>query len=220
MLFRFSILVVFFAGVALYIATHAIPLPEEISSRWVKISPEGNPISPWDGPWGCVYDQQTGLLWEVKTDNESVHDAQWSYSWFNGATGKPDAGSCLFESAGCDTLDLIKRTNQRELCGVKDWTLPSASKLSALLSSQELPGRALIDNRFFPHIPKGDYWSADGNLPLENHYKHLGKGAHAINFENGEKTALPYRNAAFVILVTTEYRFKDFNQQKNIKRRD
>ncbi|EEX31337.1 hypothetical protein VIC_004285 [Vibrio coralliilyticus ATCC BAA-450] len=49
---------------------------------------------------------------------------------------------------------------------------------------------------------KGDYWTADHSIPLSGFYSRLGEGANAVDFRDGQVKTLPYRNAAFLILVT------------------
>ena len=47
--------------------------------------------------WACTQDNVTGLMWEVKTDDEGLRDRDWKYSWYNtdtstngGHAGSPD----------------------------------------------------------------------------------------------------------------------------------
>ncbi|KID57572.1 hypothetical protein JF50_10335 [Pseudoalteromonas luteoviolacea] len=169
--------------------------------RFTKITQDGKTLSPWQGPWACVHDTQNQLLWEVKTDNETIHDGYWTYSWFNGAQGKENFGDCYFEPNRCDTQDLIRRTNEQALCGLTQWRLPSAQELSSLIQDPASPAYPYIANDFFVHIKKGDYWSADHSQPLSKQYRQGGDGATAINFHFGKSYTLPYRNAAFVMLV-------------------
>lgn len=168
---------------------------------FVKISAQGEPLDIWSGPWSCVYDQRSGLLWEVKTDAEDIHHSSWTFSWFNENLGVENFGDCYFETARCDTEDLLRRVNQTKLCGMDGWRLPTASELSSLVTHTALPGDATIDADFFPHIQRGDYWTIDHGKKLLSIYQHLGTGARAVNFIDGSVTALPYRNAAFVMLV-------------------
>jgi hypothetical protein len=171
----------------------------------VKLNAQGQPLAPWQGPWACIHDTTTGLLWENKTDNESIHDGYWSYSWFNEDTGHPNGGDCYFETERCDTQDLITRTNQESLCGVTGWRLPSKTELSRLLKPQDRPEAPQLRTDFFQQIKAGDYWSAQGSVPLKGHYQHLVQGASAIDFYQGRFHNLPYRNAAFAILVTDKW---------------
>ncbi|WP_054015263.1 DUF1566 domain-containing protein [Pseudoalteromonas sp. R3] len=177
--------------------------------RFVKLDENGSPLSPWQGPWSCVLDTTQQLVWEVKTDSENIHDGYWTYSWYlsddlrisDQARGEANLGDCYFEANRCDTQDLINRTRQAALCGLTQWRLPSAQELSSLVQPPARPGHAHIAQDFFPHMKHGDYWSGDHSQPLSGHYRRFKQGALAVNFHTGKQYSLPYRNAAFVLLV-------------------
>ena len=162
-------------------------------------------MSPWSGPWTCVYDTKTQLLWETKTDNESIHDGYWTYSWNDGARGVKNKGDCYFEKERCDTLDLIDRVKIEKTCGLDNWRLPSSKELLSLVSRETKPGEPLIAKDFFPQTKRGDYWTKDSQQRLTGTFKYLKEGALAVDFVNGNLTKLPYRNASFVRLVNTGY---------------
>lgn len=185
--------------------------PEQ--SRYLKIDINGNRVADWSGPWACVLDRKTHLLWEVKTDSEDIHDGYWSYSWFDGRVGEPNSGDCYFEKDRCDTRDLVDRVNRQRPCGVGGWRLPSTAELQTLLQQQVRPGQAKIAKAYFPHTQKGDYWTGDGKRELKGHYQHLGRGAAAVSFLDGRVLTLPYRNAAFVRLVTSISKDSPFSEK-------
>ena len=186
------------------------PVPDSPSpSRWVKITREGQPVDNWSGPWQCVYDQTTGLLWEVKTDNETIHEGYWSYSWFNGNVGTPNAGDCFFEAERCDTMDLLRRVQQANTCGASNWRLPTAKELMSLVKREVKPGEPTIAKDFFPQTRHGDYWTGEHGQPLTGVFRHLGEGALAVNFSSGTVITLPYRNAAFLRLVATDFQLPE-----------
>ncbi len=181
-----------------------IPLPEH--SRFQKWDKNGKPMHNWHGPWACVFDQQTGLLWENKTDDESIHDSYWSYSWYDekNKKGKANFGDCYFEPNRCDTSDLIRRVNKQKTCGRDNWRLPTSEELRSIVFLQPKTGEATIANDFFSHTKRGDYWTADSDLPLTGVFAHLGHGARAVGFVEGKVRVIPYRNAAFVRLVSSD----------------
>ena len=175
--------------------------PKVNASRFQKLNKEGQPISVWQGPWACVVDKKTGLVWENKTDDESIHDGYWSYSWFNDGQGVENSGDCYFEKDRCDTADLIRRMNKEKTCGLTQWRLPTAEELLTLVNHHPKTGEAKIANDFFLHTKRGDYWTSNAEVPLSGVFQHLGKGAQAVDFIEGKIRNLPYRNAAFVRLV-------------------
>ncbi len=117
--------------------------------------------------WSCVRDNDTGLYWEVKTNDGGLRDSNWKYTWYDtnpttnggesgiGDTGEgittdfednayndfaPYAGSddCL-DSASCDTEKYIADVNATQLCGFDDWRLPSADgEQDGVAGAQEL----------------------------------------------------------------------------------
>lgn len=204
MLLRLLILLSLFFTLIIYAWLNPRLLPENSASRLVKLDAEGEAMNAWAGPWSCVLDQKTGLVWEVKTDSETIHDGYWTYSWYNEDIGVENSGDCFFETNRCDTSDLIRRALQEKICAKNGWRLPTAAELSTLVFLHAKPGEPVIDQDFFPHMQRSNYWAADAQVPLESIYSHLGFGAKAVNFIKGDVVALPYRNAAFVILVTDD----------------
>lgn len=201
---------------------HQPAKPEPAPYHLTKIAADGKPLPPWAGPWSCVCDRNTGLLWEVKTDDEGIHDGLWTYSWYRAGAagfhtaarknlaeplpeaGVPDSGDCYFEKTRCDTEDLVRRTNRQTLCGENNWRLPTSAELTTLVYPLAKPGQAKIDTDYFPHTKRGDYWTADEGNTLQNVYRHLRTGAEAISFIDGGKFTIPHRNAAFVRLVSAD----------------
>lgn len=199
---RILIAIVLLVIAGLYGSLFAARAPIEQAHHFVKINHQGKQLSPWQGPWQCVLDKRTGLLWEVKTDSETIHDGYWSYSWFNDDKGVKNFGDCYFKKDRCDTNDLITEVNKRGLCGFTNWRLPNLEELQTLVYAHHKPGHQTIDLNYFPHTKAGDYWTSHIQPQLTGSFRHLGEGAYAVNFFSGEAQALPFRNAAFVRLVT------------------
>jgi hypothetical protein len=180
--------------------------PQPIDSRWQKLDKDGLPMAVWAGPWACVLDNNTGLIWENKLDDESIHDGYWTYSWYSDSNKVPEGvenmGDCYFESSRCDTQDLIRRANQQKTCGIDSWRLPTVAELNTLVKLDGRPGSATIATDFFPKTHRGDYWTKQSGVQLSVPFKHLSPGSYAINFGTGQVYGLPHRNAAFVRLVS------------------
>ena len=202
MIFRMLILTFILACLGVYSWLNPVAQRQIEDFHLVKVNNQGQAIEPWQGPWACVADKNTGLLWEVKRDDESIHDGYWTYSWFDGQKGIPNRGDCYFEDERCDVDDLIRRANAIKTCGVDDWRLPTTQELSSIVSFAIRPGEPTINKDYFPHSKKGDYWSMDADRPLTGIFAHLKTGARAVNFSDGKAVVLPYRNAAFVRLVS------------------
>ncbi|ODA33962.1 DUF1566 domain-containing protein [Veronia pacifica] len=91
------------------------------------------------------------------------------------------------------------------LCGQSDWALPDHHQLSSIIDLDTSIGKPRVDPGFFPKTKAGDYWTSDSAAPLSGVYRRHGYGAKAINFGSGDTTHLPYRNAAFVRLVSASF---------------
>ena len=202
MIVRLLLLSALLVALFIYVDARPVTEPQPVPSQLIKIDHQGDIVPIWSGPWACVADTRTGLLWEVKTDSETIHDGYWTYSWFKEGIGAANKGDCYFEAERCDVTDLLRRVNESRLCGKTNWRLPSAVELQTLLYHQGRPGDPLINKGFFPHTKRGDYWSADYQVGLDGIFSHLGQGAKAVNFHDGQTRALPYRNAAFLRLVS------------------
>ncbi len=92
---------------------------------------------------------------------------------------------------------------QEKTCGLSQWRLPT-ERTRHINQPYTTSGLAGYRHGLFPYTKRSDYWTADNRQPLEGGYRFLGQGAITINFIKGKKTATPYRNAAYVRLVTDE----------------
>ncbi|MBI2380170.1 MAG: DUF1566 domain-containing protein [Gammaproteobacteria bacterium] len=175
------------------------PPPESASARFQKLAADGRVLELAQGPWSCVHDQVSGLVWETKHLNEDGHYHQATYSWFEAQSGSgmPDGGDCAADRDyyACDTQDAVDAARNERLCGLGDWRLPKADELASLLNRQAPPGEPLAHNALFPHLLKAPYWTADrrpGPHGLEAAVFHFGDGGTAW---------LPPSRAARLLLV-------------------
>lgn len=173
------------------------PPPRE-PERWQKRDARGKNVARLDGPWACVYDRETELLWEVKTENETAHHALASYSWFQRGLGVANAGSCADDTRfyDCDTADLIAASNAEALCGHSDWRLPSAAELNTLRSASTYPGETRIDSSLFPYLQRSRYWTADNKTASDGQLVVL-----SLHLGDDRAAWLPAKLAARAMLV-------------------
>lgn len=130
---------------------------------------------------GTVTDNNTGLMWELKTaeDNNvnysNPNDADNNYSWENAQSAVDDL-------------------NAMNYAGRSDWRLPTAEELGTLLDlSKDQPG-PVIDTNFFTHCKPGNYWTADSYAADFNM-------AWALNFSTAGDDFLNKSNSFYVRAV-------------------
>lgn len=147
--------------------------------------------------WACTRDNSTGLMWEVKTDDDGLRDKDSTYSWYEpdeakngGNAGKKRsyeyANWC--KGSECDINDYTQTVNASRLCGAKDWRMPSKNELVGLiycsdeqydLESGECVNSKIstptIDKTYFPNTEPTNtdldsvYWSFSTN-PMNPEY--------------------------------------------------
>jgi len=63
---------------------------------YTKLDNLGNPLPDDAASWATIRDNVTGLVWENKTNDESIHDGRKTLTWCdrNEATNGGDQGTC------------------------------------------------------------------------------------------------------------------------------
>ena len=117
-----------------------------------------------ESSWLMTRDNVNGLVWEMKTDDNSIHGTYKTFFWCdrNPATNGGNQGSCSTETgdASTDTDAFIKTINDVHFGGFSDWRLPTIKELLSLVNSSiPFPGPA-IDAAWFPHTVSSFYWSS------------------------------------------------------------
>ena len=109
---------------------------------YTKLDQNSNPLPASETTWYQVKDNVTGLIWEVKTDDGSLHDKDKCYIW-------DDAQSIFIATLNADSY-----------CGHINWRLPTVWELSRLTDSNRI--NPAIDIVYFPrtNIELSVYWSS------------------------------------------------------------
>jgi len=108
--------------------------------------------------WIMTRDNVTGLIWEIKTDDGTIHDKDNTYTWCdsNSSTNGGDAGTC---GNSANTEDFINTLNNENFGGYNDWRLPTIKELSTLINSG-VTSWPSIDTLYFPNTMSSRYWSS------------------------------------------------------------
>ncbi len=78
---------------------------------------------------GTVTDTQTGLMWEKKSDDDSIHDKDNQYSW-----SLSDSSWGYWD--GTVFTDFLAALNAEAFAGCSDWGLPTLDELQTLIDRE------------------------------------------------------------------------------------
>lgn len=181
----------------------------ELGFSFIKLDKSGKKQAGDAKQWDCVLDQVSGLVWEVKKNDESLHRATDQFTWYN-SDSKSNGGHignwndrgnhCGGYQAGkpktyCHTEQYVSRVNQVELCGYSDWRLPTRAELANLVHFGRI--KPTVETNYFPHTQTSFYWTAT-SVSGRN------KEAWAVSFEYGFSAPMPRDNARYVRLVRSD----------------
>jgi hypothetical protein len=110
--------------------------------RFTKLDADGQILSEDAKQWAAIIDNETGFMWEVKTNDGGLQDGRNTYT---------------------DTSEYIETINEMQLAGYNDWCLPTITELETLIKDQ-----GIINKRYFPNIHSGWYCSATANDEIED----------------------------------------------------
>ena len=154
----------------LLIATNTLALDCAATELEVGAS---QPVS--EAPSRCATFADSGLTWELKTDDGGIHDKDNIYRW--GGIGAEKTGKIFFD----DWNDLLNATNGEKLCGFDDWRVPTIDELKTLVTTTgaSTTGKSpMIDTSVFPLTLAMPYWSVST-------YQHYPEHAQTVDFATG-----------------------------------
>lgn len=138
---------------------------------------------------GTVIDNLTGLQWEQKTDDSTVHDADNAYTW---STVLARTGT---EADGSTFTDFLATLNSRPcFAGQCDWRLPSFAELQTIVDAAAPGCRSTgpcIDTAVFGPTALLYYFSSTTYVPLPF-------DVWAVNFGTGDR-AEPLKTGALPV---------------------
>lgn len=151
-------------------ASHDTKQDASKQTNYVHLDFKGKKINHNPGLARCVMDKQTGLVWELKTNDDSVHNQEKDYRW--GGVGAEKTGTGFFD----DWNPLLEQTKKEKLCGFKDWRVPTIDELKSLVINNQQG--LTIDTHYFFDTKDSPYWSSSAyaNYPEHAQTVHFGNG--------------------------------------------
>jgi hypothetical protein len=144
---------------------------------YTKLSQTGDEMEDTatiEGGWLMTRDNVTGLIWEIKTDDGSIHDKD---NWY----------------IRTEMIDYISTLNDSNFGGYSDWRVPTIKELATIVySNSDVPA---IDLRFFPNIQSYPYWSSTyrAYFPEDNPW--------FVNFQTGHVFYEHYSSSHYILAV-------------------
>ena len=146
------------------------------SPSYTKLDASGNELPETAVSWVMVKDNVTGLIWEVKTDDGTVHDKDNVYPW-----------KATIENA--NNVDVfISEMNQENFGGNSDWRLPTVTELTNIADYEH--SRISVDIKYFPKTKPLAYWTStpyvysNGSSDVWNVDFSKGNGFHNIELSS------------------------------------
>jgi len=107
---------------------------------YTKLDANGNVLSDSATSWAMVKDNVTGLIWENKTTDGSIHDTSKQYTL--------DDAQNVF----------IAQLNISNFGGYNDWRIPTREELRSIADYSKY--NPAINTQFFPTTQSSHYWSS------------------------------------------------------------
>lgn len=142
-------------GVYIITSPVAVSAYTKISNLGAEL-PNTADLGNGQNDWACTKDNKTGLIWEIQTTDDGLHD--WKHEYTNYFEGSDYYG----KTGNSDVF--VKEVNKKTLCGASDWRLPTIDELSTLIycsnSACTYIGKPAINSDYFPNTNTGTYWSS------------------------------------------------------------
>jgi len=138
---------------------------------YTKMDKNGRSLPDSANSWTMVKDNVTGLIWEVKTNDGSIHDKNNKYDWEN------------------SSRKFINKLNSSLFGGYSDWRIPDIKELASITNKGTY--NPAIDVQFFPNTMSDFCWSSTTDAYLTGN-------AWGMNFSYGYDGS-HYKSSAYYV---------------------
>jgi Leucine-rich repeat (LRR) protein len=126
--------------------------------QFVKFDSDGNALTPSASEWTMVLDQATGLMWDVKKNNDSLVDRSRQVTWYSSDPDLTLPGEAGKYNNMENTEYYIKALNMTQFGGFSDWRLPDIMELKTIVKiSSDYPATY---TQYFPLSQDQAYWTS------------------------------------------------------------
>jgi hypothetical protein len=132
---------------------------------------------------GCVQDNITGLMWEVKTADGGLRDWNKTYTNYDSTASAQKLNGSTYVNptqadidAATNSTGFKNSVNATNLCGHNDWRLPTADELQSIVDYGV--ASPAIDATWFPNTKGNWFWSASPDVGGSGY-------AWGVDFNNG-----------------------------------
>ncbi|WP_019519142.1 Lcl domain-containing protein [Faucicola boevrei] len=184
---------------------------------FTKLDKFGKSLTNEATEWACIKDNVTGLIWESKTYtpavegkwgeeanvNKDIRDAEWVYTYYDGKrglgikdTGKGvgrDKEHCGNEQHICSTEQYAVTLNTQNLCGVKNWRLPTRNEVLGIMNLSSKKAEVVLHKGWlFPnHMNDSKFPNIWTSSPVAS------KGRGESTFKFGKNVWVAYYDGTF-----------------------
>ena len=163
---------------------------------YTKLDANGAVLADNATTWAMVKDNVTGLIWENKTNDGSIHDRSKTFTWCdtNAATNGGNQGTCGTGTGNTatDTKAYIKALNDANFGGFSDWRMPNVKEMESIVDMGMI--NPSINTVWFPSTVSSYYW-------LSTTYAFGSASAWCVYFTNGYAYSTNKTNAYAVRAV-------------------
>jgi hypothetical protein len=138
---------------------------------YTKLDSSGNVLQDSAASWVMIRDNISGLIWENKTADGTVHDKNKTFTWYD-----PSAIYTGTQGNETDTAYFILSLINSRFGGFSDWRIPSREELKSILDYSK--ANPAINIGFFQNTMTTPYWSSTNDAYCQY-------GAWGIFFDDG-----------------------------------